>query len=255
MTDSASPGIFVWHDLMTPDVEAAKAFYTKVAPWDTQAWDGSMPYTMWTANGNPIGGVMALPPDAGAPPHWLAYVSTADVDATARRAEQLGARVMVPPSEIPNVGRFAVLSDPQGAAFAIYASAHGAPPPPDAPRAGEFSWHELTTTDHASAMSFYESLFGWNKTSAMDMGEMGPYQMFGVGDVPFGGVMNMPPGMPGPPAWLHYIHVDDVNRVVDVVKSLGGQVLNGPMEVPGGDWIAQCMDPQGGMFAIHSQRK
>lgn len=245
-------GRFVWHDLMTTDPDAAVKFYTTVVGWGTQPWDGPMPYTMWTANGTPVGGVMALPPDAGAPPHWLGYVSTPDVDATAATAVSHGATVMAPPDDIPGVGRYAVLTDPQGAAFAIYSSAVGDPEPAAAPGTGEFSWHELYTTDPEAAFDFYQTLFGWEKTSAMDMGEMGTYQMFGLDGVPFGGLMKKPADMPGPPGWQHYVKVDDVKRVAEVIKSHGGQVINGPMEVPGGDWIANGIDVHGGMFSVHS---
>jgi predicted enzyme related to lactoylglutathione lyase len=119
---------------------------------------------------------------------------------------------------------------------------------------GEFSWHELATTNHQAAYTFYASLFNWNKTDAMDMGEMGIYQMFGRGELPVGGMFNKPPQMPMP-MWLYYAMVDDVNATVEIVKENGGHVLNGPMEVPDGDLIAQCVDPQGAAFAIHSHKK
>ena len=252
MATEKPAGRFVWHDLMTTDPEAAVAFYTKVAGWGTQAWDGPMPYTMWTANGTPIGGVMTLPPGAGAPPHRRGYISTPDVDATAAATVSQGGAVVAPPTDIPSVGRYAVMKDPQGATFAVYTPAEGNPQTVSAPAKGEFSWHELYTTDPAAAFDFYQTLFGWEKTSAMDMGDMGVYQMFGLDGVPFGGLMKKPAEMPGPPAWQHYVKVDDVKRVVEVIKSQGGQVVNGPMEVPGGDWIANGMDAQGGMFSIHS---
>ena len=89
----------------------------------------------------------------------------------------------------------------------------------------------------------------------MDMGENGTYQMFSRKGVLLGGMFNASPQMPAPPGWLHYVLVDDLNRAIEAVKSGGGQVLNGPMEVPGGDWIAQCMDPQGAMFAVHARKK
>jgi hypothetical protein len=252
MSNEKPRGRFVWHDLMTTDPKAAETFYTAVTGWGTQPWEGPMPYTMWTASGVPIGGVMALPPDAASPPHWLGYISTPDVDASTAAAGALGARTMVPPTDIPGVGRFAVMTDPQGAAFAMYTSAVGDEEPAAAPAAGEFSWHELLTTDAEAAFDFYQKLFGWEKTSAMDMGEMGTYQMFGFDGVPFGGLYKKPAEMPGPPSWQHYVKVDDVKRVVDVITTRGGQVINGPMEVPGGDWIASGIDAQGAMFSIHS---
>ena len=179
-------------------------------------------------------------------------MATPDVDATAARTRELGGQVWVEPMTIPTVGRFAVLADPQGAMFAVY-KPEGEPAGHDgAPAIGEHSWHELATTDHEAAFAFYQDLFGWQKTSSVDMGPAGLYQMYcRVEGVPLGGMFNKPAEMPGPPAWLCYVRVDDVHRKVEAVKAAGGQVINGPMEVPGGDWIAQCLDPQGGMFAIH----
>jgi predicted enzyme related to lactoylglutathione lyase len=240
---------------MTPDTDAALAFYTGLIGWGTQIWEGPQPYTMLTAGGAPVGGVMAQPADAGAPPHWLGYISTPDVDATAAAAMKLKAATLVPPTDIPGVGRFAVLTDPQGAAFAIYTSANAGEEPGEAQHTGEFSWHELLTTDPETGFAFYESLFGWEKTSAMEMGDEGTYQMFGFDGIPFGGLFKKPADMPGPPSWQHYIKVDDVRQLVDRVNEQHGQVLVGPMEVPGGDWIANCMDPQGGMFSLHSAAK
>jgi predicted enzyme related to lactoylglutathione lyase len=118
---------------------------------------------------------------------------------------------------------------------------------------GEISWHELTTTDHAKAYDFYQKLFGWEKTSAMDMWEMGEYQMYGRGEETLGGMWTKPADLPMPPNWLYYIRVANVDDAAERIKTLGGQVLNGPMDVPGGDRIAQCMDPQGAAFAVHSR--
>lgn len=254
MADHAR-GLFVWYDTMTSDPDAAIAFYTELAGWGTQEWEGGeQPYTMWTNNKGPLGGVMMLPEDAkqaGAPPHWIGYIDTPDIDATVAKVTELGGTVHVPVTDIPGAGKFAILADPQGAVFAAYSSAQE-PGEQKAPEPGDVSWHELATTDHEAAFGFYGALFGWQKAEAMDMGEGGMYQMYGVGGAPLGGMYNKTADMPGPPAWLYYIKVDDVNAGVEKVKALGGQVLNGPMEVPGGDLVAQCMDPQGAAFAIHS---
>ena len=252
-------GRFCWYDLMTPDPGAAEGFYKEIAGWGTDISQASeMPYTMFTNGGKPLGGVMQLPEEAraqGAPPHWLAYIAVPDVHETTAKAKALGAHTYVEPQEIPNVGSFAVLADPQGAVFAVFASAEEVPGHDEPPTKGEFSWHELATTDHEAAFDFYADLVGWQKTDAMDMGEMGIYQMYGAGSSTLGGMFNKPAEMPAPPHWLYYISVDDVNAAVEKVKALGGQILNGPMEVPGGDMIAQCMDPQGAAFALHSPQR
>jgi hypothetical protein len=242
-------------DLMTSDSRAAEDFYTQVADWGTDVWEGgAMPYTMFTAAERPIGGVMELPEEArtqGAPNHWLAYVAVPDVEKTVARATQLGGQVLKEPTAIPTVGKFAVLADPQSAVFAVF-TAEGDVPGHDGPPAqGEFSWHELATTNYEAAFEFYSDLFGWQKAEAMDMGDAGTYQMYGRGEFPLGGMFNKPAELPFS-AWLHYIRVADVNQAAEHVQRLGGQVLNGPMEVPGGDTIAQCVDPQGAAFALHS---
>ncbi|MFB3855278.1 MAG: VOC family protein [Vicinamibacterales bacterium] len=252
-------GRFVWYELMTTDPAAAKGFYTKVVGWGTQDWPGSNPpYWMWIRGEAPVGGLMQLPEEArkgGAPPHWLAYVSVPDVDQSVEQAKGMGAMVHVPPTEIPEIGRFAVLADPQGAAFAVFkALSHGGIPD-KSPQTGDFSWHELVTTDLDAAFRFYSALFGWEKTTAMDMGPMGVYQMYGVPGHELGGMFNRPPDIPAPPHWMLYVKVDDIDQSTERVKSAGGQILNGPMEVPGGDWIVQCMDPQGAAFSLHAAKK
>lgn len=247
-------GRFLWYDLMTPDPVAAQVFYRQVAGWGTEVFDaGPKPYDMWTRDGRPIGGVMELPEEAaaaGAPPHWLAYIGTPDVDATTARAAELGATVLVAPLDIPNVGRFSVLADPDGAVFAAFAPAMDAPPHPGMPSTGDFSWNELMYRDYEQGFEFYSELFGWKVHEDMDMGEYGIYRLYGLEGPPLGGIMNRPTEMPVG-AWLFYVRVDDLDAAVGRVKAGGGEVLNGPMEVPGGDRVAQCRDPQGAMFALH----
>jgi uncharacterized protein len=186
--------------------------------------------------------------EGATPPHWLVYVGTPNVDATCSQAQGLGAHVVKPPADSPNVGRFAVLSDPQGATFALFTP--GAGPPPGAPPAqGGFSWHELATTDVAAAVRFYGQLFGWAKGPGHDMGAMGVYQIFTHGGTQVGGMCNVQ-GPSTAPSWLSYVHVADASRAVAAAKGAGGRLLHGPMEVPGGSWIAMMMDPQGGAFAV-----
>ncbi len=247
-------GRFVWYELLTSDPDAARRFYGAIVGWGTRAWEGDASYVMWTNNDEPLGAVMALPAEvkqAGIPPHWLAYVGTPDVDATAKQAKTLGGKVLKAPVDIPTVGRFAVLADPQGAVFAAFTPLGETPGHDGPPQRGEFSWVELATTDHTAAFDFYHALFGWQKTDAMDMGEAGVYQMYGRKGRSLGGMFNKPPEMPGP-AWLCYAMVASADAAAEKVKTLGGKVLNGPMDVPGGGRIAQCLDSQGAAFAVHS---
>lgn len=244
-------GSFVWCELLTTDPAAAGPFYSKVVGWTTAPFGPA--YTTFNTKSGAVGGMMALPDDAkkmGAPPNWLMYVGTPNVDDTATRVAQLRGRVLKQPADIPGTGRFAVVQDPYGATFGIYTpnTPRAAKAKPDA---GEFSWFELYTPNPEGAWSFYQSLFGWEKTSAMDMGEMGVYQMFGRGGgIPNGGIMKPPPGAPA--AWLPYALVPDAKAAAARAQANGGKIINGPMEVPGGDWIAQGMDAQGAMFAVHS---
>ena len=158
---------------------------------------------------------------------------------------------MVPPTDIPTVGRYSILADPQGALIAAYTPESLGPEPEGMAPVGEFSWHELATTDPEAAWGFYQDLFGWEKMSEFDMGAMGIYLIFGRRGTTMGGIFRRPAEMPGPPAWLYYARVADVNAAVETVSQRGGQVLNGPKEVPGGDWVAQILDPQGGSTAVH----
>ena len=246
-------GRFIWHELLTTDTAGAAAFYPRVVPWRTQP--SSMPgYTLWMAGQTQIGGLTALPQDVGGPPpHWLIYVGTPSVDASCLQAQGLGAKVLKAPADIPNVGRFAVLSDPQGATFALFTPGAGPPPGPEPPQGG-FSWHELATTDVQAAVRFYGELFGWRKGRAHDMGAMGVYQMFEHAGNQAGGMCNVQ-GPSTPPSWLSYVHVADSNRAVAAAKAAGGRLMHGPIEVPGGSWIALMMDPQGGAFAVQEAQR
>lgn len=249
-------GSFVWYELMTTDAGAAEAFYRDVIGWGSQ--DAGMPmpgvrYTLLTAGEEVVAGLMALPQaaaDAGARPGWIGYVGVTDVDATAREIVAAGGAVHREPDDIPDIGRFAMVADPQGAVFALFkphTDMDQASLPPGTP--GRFGWHELMAADWEPAFDFYAGLFGWEKRDAMDMGEMGVYQLFTTGGEPDGGMMTKPASVPAP-FWLYYINVAGVDAAMDRAKTRGAQVLNGPMEVPGGMWIVQMLDPQGAMFAI-----
>jgi predicted enzyme related to lactoylglutathione lyase len=255
MADSNS-GRFVWHELMTTDTKGAIAFYGEVIGWKTQAWeDGN--YTMLVTGQGTMGGVNPLPEAArkmGAQPHWMSNVQVDSVDATVARAKELGAQVYVPPTDIPKIGRFAVIADPQGASIAVFKpmadmKLH------DSTKHGEFTWSELIAADHTAAFKFYSGIFGWEKVAEHDMGPMGKYLLYGKGTTQYGGMFTKGKDMPMPPSWLYYVNVDDLDSAIARAKSNGGKVLNGPMEVPTGARIAQMMDPQGAAFALHENAK
>lgn len=254
---SAFQGRFVWYELMSPDAEAAKAFYGKVVGWGTRpAPVPGTDYTLFTAGDVPVCGVMDLKAcGEGGQPGWLGYVGVADVDAAADQARRLGATIRMPPTDIPNVGRFAVLTDSQGAAIALF---RGTDPtqdqPPDQMAPGRVGWHELATTDREASLAFHTALFGWGKGEAMEMGgPVGTYQIVTLGTHMLGGIFAKTPEMPGP-MWTYYINVPSIDAAIARVTEGGGRVLLGPMEVPGGMWIIQATDPQGVMFALVGPR-
>jgi predicted enzyme related to lactoylglutathione lyase len=247
MADQTVRGRFLWHELTTADTAAAQNFYTKVLGWKTQSWDLDPSYTMFLANSGPVGGTSAESGQA----QWISYIGTDDIEATVTQAQKLGAVVTKQISDMPNGGRYALLEDPQGASFGVYQSAseHG---PEKAAKRGEHSWHELATDDYQAAFEFYSALFGWEAAGEHDMGAPnGVYFMFGRNGVPVGGIYNRLPEMP-PPAWTAYVRVRDTQKVVPKATAQGATLIAGPMEVPGGDWIAQFVDPQGAIFAVHT---
>jgi len=249
-----TPGRFIWHELLTSDPDAAIPFYERVIGWTMMPWDQDPSYRMFAWNDVPMAGLMRLPEEAragGAPPHWLSYVSVRDLDATVAEAVRLGAMTYVDAMDIPSVGRIAVLGDPQRAVFGLYepAAGHGT----DEIGLGDFSWHELAADDWKSAWEFYRALFGWEYDAQFDMGPMGIYWMFrrpGSTRV-LGGMFDRPPEVPVA-HWLPYIHVPSAHEAAKLVSATGGTVLNGPMEVPGGDYVAQFQDPQGAVIAVHA---
>jgi predicted enzyme related to lactoylglutathione lyase len=256
-------GQFVWYDLSTTDVASALKFYPGLFGWKTQQFefgDPSNPYTMWSAGGQTLGGVMHLSAEQkamGIPPNWLCSVEVNSVDSTAQQAKSLGGQVVVGPMDIPNTGRYAVLLDPQGAAIAIYAPSPGRGPRgfDGTGRLGNGSWHELMTTDLDAAWNFYSKLFMWEKTGDMDAPGVGKYQMFGQSGAPYGGIYKKPAAMAQVPSnWLPYFFVKDVTAAVATATKAGGRVMQPPMDIPGGGSIAVLTDPQGAHFAVHSDK-
>lgn len=251
------PNNFVWYELMTTDAKAAERFYSEVVGWTAKdAGQAGMAYTLLSVGDTPVAGLMTLDKEAcdgGARPAWIGYVGVNDVDAYVGRITKAGGKVHVPPTNIPNIGRFAMVTDPQGAVFNLFKPISDMPPPPaDPATAGTIGWHELMAVNGEKAFAFYADLFGWTKDEAIDMGAMGRYQLFAAGGPAIGGMMTKPAEMPAP-AWGYYFQVDAVGAALQRLKAAGGKVINGPMEVPGGSWIVQGIDPQGAMFSLVSR--
>jgi predicted enzyme related to lactoylglutathione lyase len=248
MADPSVRGQFVWHELWTPNTAGAHEFYASVVGWRTQAWDHDPSYSLFVGPNGPLGGAMQK--RAGTP-QWLPYVGVTDVDAAIATVTRLGGRTHTLATDLPNGGRHAVLVDPQGAPFGIHGSK--ASPAPESPAAvGELSWHELATNvAPETALAFYAAVFGWDEISRFDMGPMGTYLIFGRNGAQLGGIFDKgAAGKPGAAYWLGYARVDDLDGAVERAKGARGSVLAGPMDVPGGDRIAQIMDPHGAFFAL-----
>jgi predicted enzyme related to lactoylglutathione lyase len=259
MTAALSPilGRHVWSELMTTDTKAAEAFYDNVVGWTSEPFANSaMPYTAFKRSGDvAVAGLLARPEGMNMPTFWAMYVAVPKLEDAVAQINSLGGSELSGIIEVPTVGRMQMLKDPQGAAFYIIQPEPREPAPDVEPAVGEASWLELMTTDAPAAMRFYQQLFGWQPSEAMDMGEMGTYQMFNRGDRMIGGMMNKPPAMAEvPPNWAIYFRVPEINAATERIKAAGGTVLNGPMEVPGGDWIVNAMDPQGATFALHAKK-
>jgi uncharacterized protein len=253
---TTNTGRFVWYELLTTDPKAAQAFYTEVIGWKTQAWEQGA-YTMWVGAQGPLGGVMRMPEPAkqmGAPPYWQANIQVANVDDTVAKVKQLGGKVYHT-EDVPTVGRIAVIGDPQGAVIAVFAPANDMPAH-DLTKPGEFSWHELYTSDHEAAFAFYSAIAGWERLGEFDMGAMGKYLLWGRGGKQLGGMMTKPKDMKTPDgrevptSWMYYVTTDDLDATLGRAKAKGARVINGPMDVPGGQRIVQLLDPQGAAFAL-----
>ncbi|MEZ5891410.1 MAG: VOC family protein [Xanthobacteraceae bacterium] len=249
-------GRFVWYELVTTEIEAAKAFYSKVMGWTPL--DASVPgraYALFAVGNVLVGGLMGLPEEAreaGAKPNWLGYVGVDDVAAAADRIERLGGTVLVPPTEVPGVSRFSIFADPQNAKLALLKwQGPGLARAAEPDGLGRVGWHELLAADWEKALAFYSELFGWRRANAHS-GAMGTYQVFSDGVQPVGGVITKPPDV-ADPFWLFYFNVGSLDAAAQRVKAGGGQIIDGPFEVPGGTCVLRCADPQGAMFALEGE--
>lgn len=247
----------VWFELSTPTgggFARAEAFYGGLFGWTFQSagMDG-FDYHLASSGSDMVAGLMELD-TAERPPSWLIYIAADDTDAAAASTKAKGGQVLMEPADIPGTGRFAVLTDPQGAPFGVLQPSPMDPPPPEdsgawnQKKTGHGNWIELMSTDPVAGLAFYSDLFGWTKSTAIDMGEMGTYQMFNHDGAEIGGMMGL--GNAPVPCWLPYFGVDSTTDAIERIKSLGGTVIHGPTEVPGPAYIAIAHDPDGAYFAV-----
>jgi predicted enzyme related to lactoylglutathione lyase len=245
---------FIWYELLTTDPDAAARFYGTVIGWSaSDSGQTGMDYRLFNMNGVAVGGLMAIPAGAdksGMRPFWVGYVSVADVDKSIASIVAAGGALHMPATDVPHVGRFAMVADPQGASLYVMTPLGTGAATSFAPgKPGHGGWHELHTQDWKAALAFYGAQFGWRKVQEMDMGPMGTYLQFnyGSGDM-VGGMMN-DPNAPRP-YWLYCFNVDDIETASARVTAHGGAVVMGPHQVPTGEWIIRASDPQGATFVL-----
>jgi predicted enzyme related to lactoylglutathione lyase len=248
---ASTTGRFVWHELHTGDRPKAQKFYATLVGWEIKevAMGPGEAYGLCLLGGKDIAGITKSMAPAHVPPHWLPYIGVDDVDASAAKATELGGKVLGAPMDIPNVGRFAVLADPLGAAFAIHTHHTPYPEEPARPAASSFCWEELISTDPEAAATFYASLFGYTVES-MDMGPMGTYRILKSGDRQRAGIMKVPAGAPPQSHWLTYILVADVDTSTRNAGELGAKTLVEPRDIPGIGRFSLLSDPTGAAIAL-----
>lgn len=245
-------GTPIWYELMTTNVDGAQTFYTDVVGWSVapSPLADTADYLILTApDGQGAGGMMPLPDGAPMKLGWFCYVGVQDVDSAAEKIKLLGGSVHIGPQDIPGVGRFAMVADPQGMVFYIMRG--------DSPQdsqafhvtaPGHCGWNELVTSDHKAAIAFYDEMFGWVNEETMPMGEMGEYCFIDHAGQRIGATMTAGAGWPT--RWTYYFNVPSIEAAIPKITGGGGTVTMGPHEVPGGMHIVMGLDPQGAAFAL-----
>jgi len=257
-------GSLIWYELITSDPAGAKAFYDAVVGWDIEPEPaGPIDYRMIRrGDGGNAGGLLPLSDDMarnGGRPVWLGYLYADDVDQVASATREEGGQVHMPPTDMPGIGRMAMISDPWGAPFYVMRPI----PPADQPDAvsdvfsvdqpRHIRWNELTTSDPDGATDYYRRHFGWTQENSMPMGELGSYRFLEREGVAFGAIAGLMNGNTQS-RWTYYIGVDDIDRATSAVTGGGGQVLMGPHEIPGGEYSLIGLDPQGATFGLVGPR-
>jgi uncharacterized protein len=249
---SYAPGTPCWIDLGTPDQDAAAEFYGGLFGWSVEADENAEQtggYRVAVLKDKAIGGVMRLMQE-GQPPAWSTYICVDDADATVAKAREAGGAVAVEPMSVLDYGRMAFLTDPTGAFIGIWQPGKnigaGLVNEP-----GALSWNELNTRDLGAAKAFYSAVFGWTFEDN-DMGEVGSYTSINLNGDMVGGMLDMGArGVPSevPAHWQVYFAVEDTDAAVEKVKSMGGNVMVDPIDIPAGRF-AILTDPHGASFAV-----
>jgi uncharacterized protein len=255
MDDNSHP--FVWYELMTTNIDSARHFYSALFGWGAEdAFALGTPYVLFRNEHESVSGVMRLSEgdrERGMTPNWVGYVGTHDVNTVVRSIQQSGGKLYVPPTEIPEVSQFAIVTDLQMAQIGVLRWL--LPRKQDGREARSFGpvgWHELVTDDPQHALEFYSAQFGWAKAATLEIDGIGSYQLFSIGGKVVGAMLRKLALTP--PFWLFYFLVDDAVAAAKIVEAAGGQILDGPLAGPGSSWIVHCTDPEGAMFALMGKK-
>lgn len=245
---------FCWVELLTGDVDAAENFYGEVFGWVCKKPGAAeRDYRVFFHDGDAVAGLMTLPEEAlhqGARPSWFGYIESPEIDAEVQKISAEGGALYRPPETLPKIGRFAVVADPQGAAFALWKDLTGIKlPEPERMKIGRVGWRELLTDDVDKAFAFYARHFGWTEAGVHDLGALGAYKMFAAGGAPIGGMFKRPAEVPQS-FWNYYFVVGDLDAALEKAVRLGAKIAHEPAEAPGGLMMAQCFDPQGAFFSL-----
>ena len=248
-----SQHIFEWHELFSPEPEKSAGFYADICTGDIEKMvlsSSNLPYfIVRMSNGGSLG-ITGLPSES-IPMGWYGYIFTEDMNQTLERVKKLGGRIVLPATMEKGIGKYALISDPEGVVLGVDELVPDLRPPK--PNIG-VSWNELVVRNLESTLKFYQDLFGWKVVDKFPM-ETGPYLILGTGDDPkteFGAIYA---SQETPPTWRYYIHIERMDPVIEKVKEMGGKVTMGPLEVPGGTFVALCLDDQGIPFAIHAPKR
>jgi predicted enzyme related to lactoylglutathione lyase len=244
------PGEFCWAELATTDAKGAKDFYTSLFGWTfvDNPMGPEMVYTRLQLGGKDVAALYTQMKDQreqGIPPNWMCYVAVASADETAKKATELGGKVLQPAFDVMDFGRMAVLQGPEGAVFSIWqAGTHTGAQRVNEP--GAMCWCELWTRDPDASSRFYQRLFGWTLK-----GNDPSYLEIQRGGKSIGGIMPMRKGMEGvPPAWGVYFMTADCDATAKKAASLRGGLMMGPQDIENVGRFAVVKDPQGAAFSI-----
>jgi predicted enzyme related to lactoylglutathione lyase len=246
------PGKVVWADLVTPNVPAAKTFYSGLFGWTFKDIStGPREYSVAMAGGDPVAGIIETESHQGAPrhPNWLTFISVRDVGRAQKVVLAHGGKVLSPPRNYPQRGRQAVFADPQGAVFAVLQSSDG-DPRDELADPGEWIWSSLMSRDAEAEAAFYQNIFGYEVFDPADE-EGSTHLVLATDNYARASANALPEEAHGvPPHWLNFIRVLSAKDTAAKAESLGGRVLVQPHPDRHGGMTAVIADPAGAPFGL-----